>query len=80
VLLPNVDNHTPAQNAVEIEKESTPVEYSRMIFGQFIEYFHQQIYSGLVPKSGNTVSRSLPDKHGFHKVTLPLHSVSLIES
>jgi alpha-N-arabinofuranosidase len=65
VQLPNADNNASVRNSVEIEKESAPVEYSRMIFGQFIEHFHRQIYSGIF--TDGKESSELLDEHGFRK-------------
>jgi alpha-N-arabinofuranosidase len=61
------DNNAFAQNCVEIDKNAQPVKYNRMIFGQFVEHFHRQIYGGIVPEAGKTVSRELLDEHGFRK-------------
>ena len=54
------DRNPSAQNSVEIEKDAKPLEYNRMIFGQFIEHFHSQIYGGIF-EPGSPLS----DKDGF---------------
>jgi alpha-N-arabinofuranosidase len=51
---------TFAQNGFTIGKEAVPVAYNRMIFGQFIEHFHRQIYGGIF-EPGSPLS----DKDGF---------------
>ncbi len=35
------------ENRLEIIDSATPVLYDRMLFGQFIEHFHRQIYGGI---------------------------------
>ncbi|KAA6341375.1 Intracellular exo-alpha-(1-_5)-L-arabinofuranosidase [termite gut metagenome] len=51
---------SPVVNGFLIEKDSRLQAYNRMIFGQFIEHFHRQIYGGIFePES------SLSDKDGF---------------
>ncbi|MDR3181543.1 MAG: hypothetical protein LBT89_01260 [Planctomycetaceae bacterium] len=47
-------------NEVSIVPDAKPVEYNRMIFGQFIEHFHRQIYGGIF-EPGSPLS----DKDGF---------------
>jgi alpha-N-arabinofuranosidase len=49
-----------AQNLFLVEKEAKPVVYNKMIFGQFIEHFHRQIYGGIF-EPGSPLS----DKNGF---------------
>ena len=34
-------------NSIALLRETKPVEYNRMIFGQFIEHFHRQVYGGI---------------------------------
>ena len=48
------------KNAFMIGKDVKPVEYNRMIFGQFIEHFHRQIYGGIF-EPGSPLS----DEKGF---------------
>jgi len=40
-----------AQSALKVELSvdlsSEPLEYNQMIFGQFLEHFHRQIYGGI---------------------------------
>jgi alpha-N-arabinofuranosidase len=38
---------SPVMNGFLIEKDSPLQTYNRMIFGQFIEHFHRQIYGGI---------------------------------
>ncbi|MDR1762940.1 MAG: hypothetical protein LBR64_03140 [Dysgonamonadaceae bacterium] len=47
-------------NTLAIEPSATPVPYNRMIFGQFIEHFHRQIYGGIFEPGS-----PLADKDGF---------------
>jgi alpha-N-arabinofuranosidase len=47
-------------NGFVIEKQSQPQVYNPMIFGQFIEHFHRQIYGGIF-EPGSPLS----DKDGF---------------
>ncbi|GHT51139.1 alpha-N-arabinofuranosidase [Bacteroidia bacterium] len=49
-----------AQNGFWLEKEAEPQVYDPMIFGQFIEHFHRQIYGGIF-EPGSPLS----DKDGF---------------
>jgi alpha-N-arabinofuranosidase len=49
-----------ATNGFVVEKEAKPVVYNKMIFGQFIEHFHRQIYGGIF-EPGSPLS----DKDGF---------------
>jgi len=50
------------QNNLQAEKEAKPQEYNRMIFGQFIEHFHRQIYGGIFEPNS-----PLSDENGFRK-------------
>jgi alpha-N-arabinofuranosidase len=52
----------PVTNGFTLEKEAKPQEYNRMIFGQFIEHFHRQVYGGIF-EPGSPLS----DKDGFRK-------------
>lgn len=45
-----------------VQLDSTPQTYSRMIFGQFIEHFHRQIYGGTYEPDSK-----LSDEQGFRK-------------
>jgi alpha-L-arabinofuranosidase len=50
------------QAELTVDISSPPQTYSQMIFGQFIEHFHRQIYGGIFePKS------KLSDEQGFRK-------------
>jgi alpha-N-arabinofuranosidase len=51
---------SPVINGFQLEKETQPQKYDRMIFGQFIEHFHRQIYGGIFEPGS-----SLSDKDGF---------------
>jgi hypothetical protein len=57
----DADHNPSAQNSIKIEKDAQPLEYNRMIFGQFIEHFHRQITADLSPKRIFAVK--LPIKH-----------------
>ena len=57
-LLPLLIN--AQDNRFTVEKEARPVEFNRMIFGQFIEHFHRQIYGGIYDPGS-----PLSDKDGF---------------
>ncbi|MEO6732224.1 MAG: alpha-L-arabinofuranosidase C-terminal domain-containing protein [Ferruginibacter sp.] len=50
------------QAELTIDIDSTPKTYSRMIFGQFIEHFHRQIYGGIFEPGSK-----LSDEQGFRK-------------
>lgn len=50
-------NKVPLNNAVSVATGRPKVKYSKMIFGQFIEHFDNQVYGGCT-----TRSRSLPMK------------------
>ena len=50
------------QASLKIMKDSVPKVYDRMIFGQFIEHFHRQIYGGIYEPGSN-----LSDEQGFRK-------------
>lgn len=50
------------QAELSINLNSAPQEYSKMIFGQFIEHFHRQIYGGIYDPGSN-----LSDEQGFRK-------------
>jgi alpha-N-arabinofuranosidase len=52
-------------NSFQVEKNTAPQEYNRMIFGQFIEHFHRQIYGGIF--TDGKESSELLDEHGFRK-------------
>ncbi|MDR0521424.1 MAG: hypothetical protein LBH00_06185 [Planctomycetaceae bacterium] len=49
-----------AQTGFTVVKDAKPKAYSRMIFGQFIEHFHRQIYGGIFEPAS-----PLADKDGF---------------
>ena len=53
---------TPLQNSFSIKEDVEPVEYNRMIFGQFIEHFHRQIYGGIFDPGS-----PLSDEKGFRR-------------
>ncbi len=60
--LTGVSAFCQTENTLIIEKESQPVVFSRMIFGQFIEQFQRQIYGGIFDPGS-----PLSDKDGFRK-------------
>ena len=49
-------------NSFSVRKTSVPIVYDRMIFGQFIEHFHRQIYGGIFEPDS-----PLSDENGFRK-------------
>jgi alpha-N-arabinofuranosidase len=49
-----------ANNRMTIKQEAVIIPYSRMLFGQFIEHFHRQIYGGIFEPGSK-----LSDKDGF---------------
>ncbi len=49
-------------SSLTIDFESNPHKYSKMIFGQFIEHFHRQIYGGIYEPGSK-----LSDEEGFRK-------------
>lgn len=51
---------TPATATVDIGLDRPPVEYSRDLFGHFIEHFHTQVYGGIYDPSSE-----LSDDRGF---------------
>jgi alpha-N-arabinofuranosidase len=51
---------TPLCLCIAMQAQDKPVEYNRMIFEQFIEHFHSQIYGGIF-EPGSPLS----DKDGF---------------
>jgi alpha-N-arabinofuranosidase len=55
-----------AQSALKVELSvdlsSEPLEYNQMIFGQFLEHFHRQIYGGIYEPGSK-----LSDEQGFRK-------------
>ncbi len=51
---------TSAEIEVDLQSDLTPV--SRMIFGQFIEHFHRQVYGGIFAPGS-----PLSDRRGFRK-------------
>ncbi|WP_211129066.1 alpha-L-arabinofuranosidase C-terminal domain-containing protein [Sinomonas albida] len=52
-------NQTPMAS-MEIDPQRRQIEYSRHIFGQFIEHFHRQIYGGIFDPGSH-----LSDERGF---------------
>ena len=46
-------------NYVSINKDAKLLQYDRMLFGQFIEHFHRQIYGGIFDP-GSRLSDSAP--------------------
>lgn len=53
---------TSTENTITIDKDSSPIEYNKMIFGQFIEHFDNQVYGGIFdPES------KFADEDGFRK-------------
>jgi alpha-N-arabinofuranosidase len=42
-------------NKFTVQQDAKPVEYNRMIFGQFIEHFHRQIYGGIFEPGSMTL-------------------------
>jgi len=50
----------PFVNGVTIDPEARLVQYDRMLFGQFIEHFHRQIYGGIFDPGSK-----LSDSDGF---------------
>lgn len=51
---------TAAENGFKVAENAAPAEYDRMIFGQFIEHFHRQVYGGIF-EPGSPLS----DENGF---------------
>ena len=51
-----------AQNRLNVDREAALKTYDRMIFGQFIEHFHRQIYGGIFEPGS-----PLADADGFRK-------------
>ena len=66
LLLVAAAQFSVAQNQVNaeltVDLNSAPQEYSPMIFGQFIEHFHRQIYGGIFEPGSK-----LSDEQGFRK-------------
>ncbi len=57
------DRFVPTEkNTLTLLDNATPIEYNRMIFGQFIEHFHRQIYGGVF-EPGSPLS----DENGFRQ-------------
>lgn len=50
------------QASLTIHTDSAAIAYDRMIFGQFIEHFHRQVYGGIFDPGSR-----LSDKQGFRK-------------
>lgn len=50
------------QAALKIQLDAAPMIYDKMIFGQFIEHFHRQIYGGIFDPGSK-----LSDEQGFRK-------------
>lgn len=50
------------QAALTVDQTASPQTYSPMIFGQFIEHFHRQIYGGIFEPGSK-----LSDEQGFRK-------------
>jgi alpha-N-arabinofuranosidase len=50
----------PVENTLVVNKDAKPQVYNPMIFGQFIEHFHRQIYGGIFEPGS-----PLADKDGF---------------
>jgi len=65
-LLVAAAQYSVAQNQLNaeltVDLSSAPQEYSPMIFGQFIEHFHRQIYGGIFEPGSK-----LSDEQGFRK-------------
>lgn len=53
---------SPADATIGISLDRAPIEYSRGIFGHFIEHFHTQVYGGIFDPSS-----SLSDERGFRQ-------------
>jgi alpha-N-arabinofuranosidase len=61
----NIENamkHTSVINSFRIKPDAELILYNRMIFGQFIEHFHRQIYGGIFDPGSE-----LSDIDGFRK-------------
>jgi alpha-L-arabinofuranosidase len=60
------DKSTPARtsgiNTFTIKQDAESILYNRMLFGQFIEHFHRQIYGGIFDPGSK-----LSDRDGFRK-------------
>jgi alpha-N-arabinofuranosidase len=41
------ENNGTSANAIAVASDAKPVEYDRMLFGQFVEHFHRQVYGGI---------------------------------
>jgi alpha-L-arabinofuranosidase len=57
-----IKGNSQTVNSITIKEGTVPFPYSRMIFGQFIEHFHRQIYGGIF-EPGSPLS----DENGFRK-------------
>jgi len=62
VLIQAVVAQKKLQAELAIDINSNPQKYSSMIFGQFIEHFHRQIYGGIFEPGSE-----LSDEQGFRK-------------
>ncbi len=49
-------------NELTIDDSAKPIPYNRMLFGQFIEHFHRQIYGGIFDQGS-----PLSDERGFRQ-------------
>lgn len=65
LLFPGLPAHVYSQKYkafLDIRLDEAPLQYDRMIFGQFIEHFHRQVYGGIF-EPGSPLS----DERGFRK-------------
>jgi alpha-L-arabinofuranosidase len=58
----SITARTSGINTFTINPDAEPIPYNRMLFGQFIEHFHRQIYGGIFDPGSK-----LSDKEGFRK-------------
>lgn len=62
VALELLDGNQPAQAMVIVDTDATPMPYSPMIFGGFLEHFNRQVYGGVFDPGS-----PLSDADGFRK-------------
>ena len=58
----SIASEPPGVNTIIISPDAELFQYNRMIFGQFIEHFHRQIYGGIFDPGSK-----LSDENGFRK-------------
>jgi alpha-L-arabinofuranosidase len=49
-------------NSISLRQDARPIKYDRMLFGQFVEHFHRQVYGGIFEPGSK-----LSDADGYRK-------------